>query len=319
MGAPLRNRAKSALVTYAPRPVTSRLRAAKRRVRRVRYERDQRRNPVLVDRAALVDGFRRAGLRDGDGVFFQSAMSRFGRIDGGPVAVLAALEEVLGPQGTIAMPAFSMVGETTEYPRSGTVFDAAETPSLMGAITEHFRKQPGVVRSLHPTHSVAARGPGAEELVAGHHVAPTPFGDDTPFGRMVDRGFVQVWFGCDVGPFTLYHTFECRRGDFPLDVFAEWRMEAVCVDADGVSHPMSTLVHDPVLARTRIDNNPAVEARFHSLLLEAGALRSATVGRGEILTVQMPRLMDEMERLLAAGTTIYDVELPRWTLSASAG
>jgi aminoglycoside 3-N-acetyltransferase len=310
---PLRKRAKSAFVTYAPRGLTSRVRRAKRSLTHARYELEQKRNPVLVNRDVLVDGFCRAGLREGDSVFIQSAMSRFGRIDGGPPTVLAALEEVLGPDATIAMPSFSMIGETTEYPRRGTVFDAGTSPSLTGAITEHFRGLPGVVRSLHPTHSVVARGPGAEELVAGHHEAATPFGDDTPFGRMVDRDFVQVWFGCGVGPFTLYHTFECRTEGFPLDVFCAWRMEAECVGADGVSHPMSTLVHDPVLARIRIDNNSEVELRWRELLLERGVLDRAQVGTGEIATARMQRLMEELEGLLEEGMTIYDVEVPRWT------
>ena len=250
-------------------------------------------------------------------MFVQSAMSRFGQIEGGSATVISAIEEVLGPDATIAMPSFSMVGETTEYPRSGTIFEARDTPSLMGAITERFRSLDGTARSLHPTHSVAARGPGAVALVAGHHEAPTPFGDGTPFARMVDSDFVQVWFGCGVGPFTLYHTFECRTAGFPLDVFCDWRMEAVCVDAAGESHAMSTLVHDPVLARCRIDNDRAVEQRWYELLRASGALQRVRVGTGEILTVRMQRLMAELERLLAQGTTIYDVEVPQWTPAAS--
>ena len=89
--ASLRNGTKSLFVAHAPPEVTARLRRAKRRWRRARYDLRQRRDPVLVDRAALVDGLRRAGLRECDDVFVQSAMSRFGRIDGGPETVIAAL------------------------------------------------------------------------------------------------------------------------------------------------------------------------------------------------------------------------------------
>src|SRR4051812_13044553 len=170
----LRNQAKSLFVTYAPSGATARLRHTKRRWRRARYDLRQRRNPVVVDQAALADGFRRAGVGVGDNVFVQSAMSKFGRIEGGPATVIAALQEVGGPEATIVMPSFSMIGETPEYPRTGTVFDARETPSLMGAITERFRKLPGTSRGLHPTHSVTALGPEAEELVAGHYEAAAP-------------------------------------------------------------------------------------------------------------------------------------------------
>lgn len=43
---------------------------------------------------------------------------------------------------------------------SDPLFDARSTPSTTGAITEKFRLRPGTVRSIHPTFSVSARGPG---------------------------------------------------------------------------------------------------------------------------------------------------------------
>jgi aminoglycoside 3-N-acetyltransferase len=178
----------------------------------------------------------------------------------------------------------------------------------MGAITERFRKQKGVLRSLHPTHSVVAAGLDAEEIIAGHDVAPTPFGDGTPFARLIDRDALQVWFGCGVGPFTMYHAFECRRdGGFPLEVFLPDAAEVECVDVEGRERLVRTLVHDPELARRRIDSLPRLQTEWRRLLLDAGILQSTTLGRGEILTVRLRPLMNELERLLARGVTIYDV------------
>ncbi|NJS39886.1 MAG: AAC(3) family N-acetyltransferase [Rhodobacteraceae bacterium] len=59
-------------------------------------------------------------------------------------------------------------------------FDAKRTPSEMGLLTELFRRAPGAKRSLHPTHSVTALGPLAEQLTATHHQATTPSGRGTP-------------------------------------------------------------------------------------------------------------------------------------------
>jgi aminoglycoside 3-N-acetyltransferase len=272
---------------------------------------------VVVEQHDVAAALREAGVRAGDTVFFQSAMSAFGEIRGGAETVIAALEDVVGPAGLIAMPAFPMRASALEHLESGEPFDVRETPSTMGAVTERFRRKAGVHRSLHPTHSIAAAGPGAEELVAGHDEAPTPFGPGTPFARLIERDALQVWFGCGVGPFTMYHAYECRRdAGFPLDVFLPEPRSVQCVDADGAALVVRTLVHDPEVARRRIDHLPQLQQRMRRRLLDSGVVRSTPLGRGEILSARLRPLMDELERLLARGETIYDITVPASAVDA---
>ena len=298
------------LTRYVPRSVLPYLRKGKRSVRRLRYETRQRLQPVTVDRDAVVAALRETGLDSGDAVFFQSAMSSFGEILGGATTVVDALEEIVGEEGLLAMPAFPIVGGAVEYLSAKPVFDVRLTPSTMGAISERFRKLPRTVRSLHPTHSVSVRGPGAERLVAGHESAATPFGVGTPFAGLIERNAWQIWFGCGIAAFTTYHAFECLRPDFPLPVFVEQPFSARCLDAEGREHIVETLVHDPLVSARRIDANPIIAARWRSLLLDQGVIRSVRLGRGEILSVQMRPLMAELERLLGKGITIYDLPVP---------
>jgi aminoglycoside 3-N-acetyltransferase len=294
--------AKQLVQRYAPHRVVSILRRAQRRARGVRYRLRQRVDPVTLVREDVVRAFREVGLREGDGVFVQTAMSAFGEIEGGAPTVVAALEEVLGPDGLIVMPAFPLTGSGADHLAEHPVFDVRESPSRMGAITEHFRKLPGVVRSDHPTHSIAARGPGAEELVAGHADAETPFGVGTPFERMVQRGVTQVWFGTGLRTFTAYHAYECLRpGGFPIDVFHPTRLPSRVVGPDGAEREVTTLVHDPRYA----DRKDPTRDRMKELLLEGGRLRRTTLGRGEIMVLGLPEMMGEMERLLQRGVTIY--------------
>jgi aminoglycoside 3-N-acetyltransferase len=301
---------KRTLLSRLPARRLAQLRAARGHARRLRYRLRRRAAPVSITKEDVVESLRSVGLREGDGVFLHSSLSRFGHIEGGSGTVLEALDEVLGPDGVIAMPAFPLVGGALEYLSTEPVFDIRTTPSTMGALTERFRVSPGVARSLHPTHSVAVRGPGAEELVAGHADAETPFGDGTPFARMIERGMVQVWFGIGLRIFTLYHAFESLRpGGFPIDVFYERRVEARVVDAEGKERTVSTLVHDPVTGSRKDDTREAI--RDH--LLAAGVLRRTTLGRGEVMAARMPELMQELETLLARGITIYRIPIDSTT------
>jgi aminoglycoside 3-N-acetyltransferase len=215
----------------------------------------------------------------------------------------------LGPDGLIAMPAFPLDRPALDYLHDDPVFDLRSTSSRMGVISERFRTSPGALRSLHPTHSVSARGPGAEELVAGHELAETPFGVGTPFTKLIDRGAHQVFFGSGVGALTMYHAFEClREPPYPIEVFWPQRIRARCVDAQGKEVVVPTLVHDPHVTVARIDSNPSVEAQVRERLI-GGGMRSVRLGRGEVLAEPLPRMLVQFEQMLDDGLTIYPPEL----------
>jgi aminoglycoside 3-N-acetyltransferase len=136
--------------------------------------------------ADLKRAVQQLGLVPGDVVMVHSAFDRFVGFRGGPVDVIRALQQAVGPGGTLLMPTIPFLGTAVDYARGDPVFDARHTVSRMGLITELFRRAPGVVRSLHPTHSVAAWGGRAEAIIAGHEQAGTPCGPTTPYGRLLE-------------------------------------------------------------------------------------------------------------------------------------
>jgi aminoglycoside 3-N-acetyltransferase len=302
--------ARGVVLRNAPTSILRGVRRLQRTRARMRYRTDRRRHPVVVSRAEIAAALRQAGLTRGDGAFFQSAMSPFGEIEGGADTVLGALGDVVGDDALVAMPAFPFSGSVLEYLRADPLFSLRSTPSAMGAVSERFRRLPETARSLHPTHSVCARGPEADQLVAGHELATTPFGAGSPYPRMIERGMQQVWFGTDVHAFTLYHTFECLLGDrFPIDVFLDRPFQVRCEDGDGHARIVETLVHDPEVASRRIRSRARQEVRRE--LLAAGVMRAAPLGRSEVLVCRIPAMFEVLDRLLQRGLTIYDISTDR--------
>jgi len=293
-----------------PRPVRDGIRAARRRYRSARYRAREGLRPTPLAGEDVERALRDCGLSRGDACFVQAAMSAFGSFERGPATVVEALEAVVGSQGLVTMPAFPLSGPAIEHLAADPVFDVRSTPSRMGAISEEFRRREGTLRSIHPTHSVSARGRGAASIVAGHERAATPFGEGTPFPRIAAADALQLFFGCGTGVITMYHCFECtREPPFPLDVFAARRFDARCRGWDGEELVVRTLVHNPRLAPGRIDTNPRLQRAFREAILGAGG-RSVRLGRGEILAIRLSALFAEFERLLGRGITIYDVPVP---------
>jgi aminoglycoside 3-N-acetyltransferase len=138
-------------------------------------------------------------------VFFHSSLSACGYVRGGAEAVISALRAWCAGS-TLAMPTHSYC-----YPDSRgevPVFDPRSTPSVVGSITNAFARQPGVSRSLHPTHSLAAEGPLAQTLIAGHENCETPCGPGTPYERLVNWDAGILMFGVTLDCYTLFHTAE---------------------------------------------------------------------------------------------------------------
>ena len=142
--------------------------------------------PVTVH--SLMDDFSALGLTSGMTVIVHSSLSSLVWVCGGPVAVIHALEEVLGPGGTLVMPTHSTdLSDPSEWgnpsvPRSWwkpiresmPAYDPHLTPTRnMGAIAERFRKGKDVLRSSHPHFSFCVWGAHATEVVADQ---PLDFG-----------------------------------------------------------------------------------------------------------------------------------------------
>jgi aminoglycoside 3-N-acetyltransferase len=167
-----------------------------------------------VGRAEIARDLRQLGLAAGDTMLVHSAMSWIGNVQGGAATVVDALLDAIGPGGTLAVPTFPFRGSMLAHVRGDPDFDVDETPSLMGAVTEEVRTRPGALRSLEPTHPVAALGPLAEFLVEDHVNADGSCDTHSPLYRLTHveaMGDGHAWvllLGVNFRNCTLLHAAE---------------------------------------------------------------------------------------------------------------
>jgi aminoglycoside 3-N-acetyltransferase len=151
----------------------------------------------------ITKGLGELGVADGGLVVAHSRLGSFGWVEGGEDAVIDALLRVVGPAGTVGMPSLSYGDYSPRKPPPP--FDPRTTPTVTGRIPERFRNRPGVRRSLHPTHSMAATGRLADELLRDHDRSSTPCGPGSPWARAAECGATVVLLGVGTSHCTMFH------------------------------------------------------------------------------------------------------------------
>ncbi|HHV50557.1 MAG TPA: AAC(3) family N-acetyltransferase [Clostridiales bacterium] len=178
------------------------------------------------------------GLWRGEVLLVHSSMSSLGFfVEGGYDAVIDAFLEVLGDTGTLLFPALSYATVTREFP----VFSLKGTPCCIGKLPEAFRKRPGVIRSLHPTHSVCAVGRLAKEITMNHGMDTTPVGPNSPFRRLYEFGGRILMLGCGLRPNTFMHGVE-EIAEVPY-LLSPLPVEYECILPDGSKIKTTHLRH----------------------------------------------------------------------------
>jgi aminoglycoside 3-N-acetyltransferase len=174
--------------------------------------------------ASLQADFVALGIEPGRVLLVHSSLSSLGWVSGGPVAVILALEGVLGPSGTLVMPTHSSdLSDPANWQNPPVPdiwwdvirdtmppYDPDLTPTRgMGSIPETFRKQQGVLRSGHPQDSFAAWGAQAATVTQGHTL-DFGLGEGSPLARVYDLDGWVLLLGVSHANNTSLHLAEYR-------------------------------------------------------------------------------------------------------------
>src|SRR3989338_4821356 len=165
-------------------------------------------NGQIITRADILKTLRALGVTHGDTILVHSRVSAFGKFllfdrNAFFTEIETAFRDAVGSTGTIVMPTFSYSFCNKE------VFDVDKTPSTVGVLTEHFRKQPDVARTLHPIFSVAVWGNDRDKFL---QIGKDSFDTQSIFAHLHRVNAKMIFFGASFESATFVHYIEQAHG-----------------------------------------------------------------------------------------------------------
>lgn len=238
---------------------------------------------MMYTKVDLKKQLKELGVNHEGTVLVHSSYKSMGEIEGGPKTVLDSLSEYM-QEGLLVLPThtWKYIGE--DQPN----FHVQDSPSNVGALTELFRKRNNVVRSYHPTHSVAALGKDARSFTEGEEQFDTPCARNSVYGKLLDRKAQILLVGVDLRRNTFIHGIE-EWMDVPGRL-TKRRQKLNTILSDGTSLEVPSRRH----------KGPSWSEHFwkvDEVLQETGAMHIGQLGDATVRvcdTVKMTEVLTEM-------------------------
>jgi aminoglycoside 3-N-acetyltransferase len=291
---------KNILRKWLPNRAVETLQSLKKVRRKAEIEK-QKNTRTGLDKPALIEALKNAGLQEGDTVLVHSSLSKIGYVEGGAATVVAAFLELIGENGHLLMPTSPNNALQVDYIKKIDHFDVLHSPSALGAITEYFRTYPGVKRSIHPTEPVSCWGKNSDFFVNGHFNQPTPYNEHSPFFKVIQQKGKIIMIGVTFdNAGTNLHCLEDAVSDFKIPVYLTEIFTVKVIDEKGTEKWVDTKIHNPTWSKKRRCDE------LIPLFEKNGVLQHIKIGQAPSLIIDAEKMFGLMlDAYTKNGVTMY--------------
>lgn len=223
----------------------------------------------------VVHGLLELGVR-GSVVVVHVDLHRLNLTEADAEWMAAAIVDAVGPTGTVLMPTFTydktvVTGPWEELPADPfrtTIPFHLDLPTV-DPVAEAFRHRPGALRTDHPTHSFAALGPRARELLSTHR-------DNNPLGPLKKLNLLRgsiVLLGAQLDRVTALQLALQEAGRAPRRKAVALRINAAGYQERVVIDPFPSCTQGFAKLEGALDPALMREVRIGGARLRAGRLR----------------------------------------------
>lgn len=269
----------------------------------------------------LKDQLESMGLKGYETILIHSSMKSIGEVDGGADSVLDAWMEYF-KDGLLLLPTHTWKTVNADNP----VYNPQTTPSCVGLLTNMFMKRDGVIRSLHPTHSMAGYGKSAAEYLAGEEYNNTPCTPGGCYDRLKDAGGKVLLVGVGHERNTYIHSVEevlnvpNRLSDMPMELVIELLKEdednknkklphynradgwKKCIDSNGGYDNNNKLCRKVYVRKHYNAQQPHISEDFvklNQIFLDSGVVKKVKFGDADSLLCDAKGMFNVVRQVIA--------------------
>lgn len=269
----------------------------------------------------LKDQLESMGLKGDETILIHSSMKSIGEVDGGADTVLDAWMEYF-KDGLLLLPTHTWKTVNADNP----VYNPQTTPSCVGLLTNMFMKRDGVIRSLHPTHSMAGYGKNAAEYLAGEEYNNTPCTPGGCYDRLKDAGGKVLLVGVGHERNTYIHSVEevlnvpNRLSDMPMELVIELLKEdednknkklpyynmadgwKKCIDSNGGYDNNNKLCRNVYVRKHYNAQQPHISEDFvklNQIFLDSGVVKNVKFGDADSLLCDAKGMFNVVRQVIA--------------------
>lgn len=247
-------------------------------------------------KSSLMKELEMLGIDRRGTLLVHSSLKSMGAVEGGAETVLDALSEYM-EEGLLVLPTHTWSYIKADNPK----FEVENSPSCVGILPELFRKRQGVIRSYHPTHSVAALGQEAAAFTQGAERLDTPCHRESVWGKLLDRKAAIMLVGVDLRRNTFIHGIE-EWVDIPGRL-TEGHEALYTVLGDGTEIPVPSRRHCG-------PSSSEFFGKVDELLEKEGAMYRGTWGDAVVRVCDTVLLSDILSPMLRANPDLFSDNEP---------
>ena len=249
-----------------------------------------------AERLRLV--LHRMGVVETDTVLVHANFEPDSGFQGTPSDFVEAFVGLLGKKGNLMMVSIPFRGSAYDYLSQDKTFHVKRTMSMMGLVTEIFRRRDGTARSVHPTHPVLAFGKDSAWITDAHDVCIFPCGSGTPFEKLRQLKGKILFFDVGFGAITFFHYVEDLLKDhLTRPVYEDRVFSSGVVGRDGVRREMQTYAFTKGVLRDT--------ATLEREMMRKGKVTVGKVGHSRLLLVTAEDVVSIMTDMVEKGWMPY--------------
>ena len=248
----------------------------------------------------LFNAVQSLGVTTGDTLMVHAALNPDNGFIGNHKDIINVLKDLVTYEGLLVMPSMPYADSSRAFLDRGKPMDVKRSPSHMGLISEVFRRNKEVDRSLSCIHPLLAWGKASKEFLKNHELCEYSFGKNSPFDKLQKYKAKILCFDVDYEFITFTHYVEDYfKQHYAFPLYDSEPIRGVSINESGEKIENNYYVLSDVSRELRC------EEKLYADLKKLDQLKRKRIGNTKLLVVEANDILAAARTMISNGDSFF--------------